>query len=129
MPITAARGVFQVAYHITGTLAANTNIRWTAPCDCTLLHVSAVASNDSDATITVGISTDTDEYVQASTIGDSNTPAEFDYDDFYDSDGNQHTRYYPHISDGTILVVALDYDGDGGTAADDATVVLTFAEG
>jgi hypothetical protein len=93
------------------------------------LHVSAVASNDSDATITVGISSDTDEYVQASVIGDSNTPAEFNEDDFYDSDGNQHTRYYPHISAGTILVVALDYDGAGGTAADDFTVVLTFAEG
>ena len=127
MGITTARGVFQVGYHITGTLGANANIRWTAPCDCTLLHVSAVSSNDSDALLTVGDSSDTDEYVQSSVIGDSNVPAEFGGDDFYDTDGNQHTLYYPHIAAGTVVVITLDYDGDGGTAVDDFTLVLTLS--
>ena len=126
---TAARGIFQVGFHVAGSAAADLSIKWTAPCDCTLLHISAVSSNDSDALITIGDSADADEYVASSVIGDSGTPAEFDYDDFYDSDGNQHTRYYPHISDGTVLAIALDFDGATGTAADDFTVVLTFAEG
>jgi hypothetical protein len=121
--------IFQQSYHIPGTLSANIAIRFTAPCDCTLLHVSAVASNDSDATLIVGDSSDTDEYLTSSTIGDSGTPAEFDGDDFVDTDGNSHNRYYPRISDGTVVVVTLDYDGASGTAAQDVTLVLTFAEG
>jgi hypothetical protein len=120
---------FQKAFHVTGTLSANVNIRWTAPSDCTLVHVSAVASNDSDATIIIGDSSDTDEYLQSATIGDSNTPVEFDGDDFRDTDGNQQTRYYPRIADGTIVVITVDYDGATGTAAQDLTVVLTFVEG
>ena len=121
--------VFQQAYHVTGTLGANVVARFTAPCNCTLLHVSAVASNDSDATIIVGDSADTDEYLQSAVIGDSGTPVEFDSADFRDTDGNQQTRYYPRIAVGTIVVVTVDFDGASGTAADDLTVVLTFAEG
>jgi hypothetical protein len=121
--------VFQQAYHIPGTLSANIDIRFKTPFDCQLIHVSAVASNDSDATITIGDSSDTDEYVQASVIGDSQTPAEFDGDDFYDADGNQHDIYYPHIAADTVVVITLDYDGASGTAAQDVTIVLTFTEG
>ena len=121
--------IFQQAFHVPGTLSANVSIKYTAPCDCTLLHVSAVASNDSDATLTIGDSSDADEYLTSCTIGDSGTPAEKDGDDFVDTSGNTHTRYYPRIADGTVVVITLDYDGDGGTAADDFTIVLTFAEG
>jgi hypothetical protein len=129
MGITAARGIFQQAYHITGTLAANVTITFTAPCDCQLLHASACASNDSDATIIIGISADTDEYLQSSVIGDSGVPVEFDADDWYDADGNQPGVYYPHIADGTVVVITLDFDGASGTAAQNVTIVLTFAEG
>ena len=124
---TTARGIFQVGFHITGTTAANANIRWTAPCDCTLIHVSAVGSNDGDATLTVGDSTDTDGYLTAYAIGDSNTPVE--KEDTSDFSGALAGSQYPRISDGDVLVLTLDYDGDGGTAADDVTIVLTFAEG
>ena len=120
---------FAVAFHIAGTLTANTNIRFTVPSDCSLVHVSAVASNDSDALLTAGIPTDTDEYIQSSVIGDSAVPAEFDGDDFYDPDGIQHDVYYPHITDGTVIVITLDYDGASGTAANDVTIILTFVEG
>ena len=124
-----ANRIFQQAYHIPGTLAANVTIYFTAPFDCTLLHVSAVASNDSDATLIIGDSSDTDEYLQSTTIGDSGTPSEFDGDDFVDTSGNTHARYYPRIVDGTVVVITVDYDGDGGTAAQDLTVVLTLAVG
>jgi hypothetical protein len=120
---------FTIAFHVPGTLTANLNIRWTAPHDCTLLHVSAVASNASSATFIVGDSADDDEYLTASDVGDSNVPAEYDYDDFVDTDGNTHARYYPRIVDGTVVVITVDYDGASGTAAQNLTLVLTLAEG
>lgn len=121
--------IFQQSYHIPGTLAANVSIKFTAPCDCTLLHVSAVGSNANDGKLTIGDSADADEYLTSSAIGDSGTPAEFDGNDFVDTAGATHTKYYPRIVDGTIVVIGLDYDGAGGTATDDFTIVLTFAEG
>jgi hypothetical protein len=124
-----AQRIFQQAYHIPGTLAANVSIKFTAPFDCTLLHVSAVGSNANDGLITIGDSADADEYLTSSSIGDSGTPAEFDGNDFVDTAGASHARYYPRIADGTIVAIALDYDGAGGTATDDFTLVLTFAEG
>ena len=120
---------FQVAFHITGALAANLNIRFTAPSPCQLVHVSAVASNDSDALLWVGDSADADEYLASAVIGDSNVPVEFDGDDFVDTDAAQHAKYYPRIVDGTIVCIVLDFDGAGGTAAEDVTIVLTFVEG
>lgn len=127
--MTAARGIFQQCFHIPGTLSANIAIRYTAACNCTLLHVAAVASNDSDATLKIGDSSDDDEYLTECTIGDSGTPVEKDGDDFVDTSGNTHNRYYPRIADGTVVVITLDYDGDGGTAAQNVTIVLTLAEG
>ena len=121
--------IFQQAFHIPGTLSANVSIKYTAPCDCTLLHVSAVGSNSNSGLLTIGDSSDADEFLTSSSIGDSGTPAEFDGNDFVDTDGNSHNRYYPRIADGTVVVIALDHDGDGGTATDDFTLVLTFAEG
>jgi len=121
--------IFQQLIHIPGTLTANISVKYTAPMDCTLLHVSAVASNDSDATLTIGDSSDADEYLTSSAIGDSGTPNEFDGDDFVDTSGDTHHLYYPRIADGTVVVITLDYDGDSGTAAQNVTILLTFAEG
>ncbi len=121
--------IFTIPIHVTGTLAANVAFRWTAPFDCTLLHVSAVASNASDATIIVGESDDTNEYLTSQDVGDSGVPNEFDGADFVDTDGNTHTRYYPRVHDGDIVVVTVDYDGSSGTAAQNLSVVLTFAKG
>jgi len=119
--------VFQQAYHITGTLSANANIRFAVPFDCQLIHVSAVASNNSDATLTIGTSADTDGYITAFAIGDSNTPAEKEA--LTDFNGALAGSQYPHIADGTIVVLTLDYDGSSGTAAQNVTIVLTFTEG
>jgi hypothetical protein len=114
--------VFQQSYHIPGTLSADISIKFTVPFDCSLVHVSAVASNDSDATLKLGTSADDDAYLVAATIGDSGTPAEKDRADFV---GTQ----YPHIADGTIFVATLDHDGSSGTAAQNVTIVLTFTQG
>ena len=121
--------IFQQTYLIPGTLSADVNIRFTAPFDMTLLHVSACDSNANDGLLTIGDSDDADEYLTSSAIGDSNVPAVFDGDNFVDTSGNSHGRYYPRIADGKVVVIALDHDGDGGTATDDFSLVLTFAEG
>ena len=112
---------FQQSYHIPGTLSANISIRFTAFTNMSLVHVSAVASNDSDATLKIGTSNDDDEFLAETTIGDSGTPSEFNWGDFIDQ--------YPRIEDGDIVVLMVDYDGDTGTAAADITLVLTFTEG
>ena len=62
-------------------------------------------------------------------IGDSQVPVETAGDTFVDTSGNTHARYYPRIADGTVVCIALDYDGASGTAANDFTLVLTLAEG
>jgi len=114
--------VFQQSYHIPGTLSANVTIKFTVPFDCQLVHVSVVASNDSDATLKLGTSASDAAYLAACTIGDSGTPVEKSLANFV---GAQ----YPHIEDGTIFVATLDYDGASGTAAANVTLVFTFTEG
>lgn len=123
------RRKFVLPIHVPGTLSADLAIRYKAPSDCQLVHVSAVGSNANNGLLTIGDSDDADEYLTSSSIGDSNTPAVFDGDDFVDPSGNTHSRYYPRIVAGTIVVIALDYDGAGATATDDFTLVLTFVEG
>ena len=120
---------FQIAFSVQGALGADLAITFTVPSDCQLVHVSAVASNDSDALLTIGDSDDADEYLASTVIGDSDVPKEFDGADFLDTAGDAHGRYYPRIVDGTVVAIALDYDGASGTAAEDFTIVLTFAEG
>jgi hypothetical protein len=114
--------LYQVPFHVPGTLAANVDIRWTAAFDCQLVHVSAVGSNANNGILDIGPSDDTDGYLDGVSIGDSDTPIEFDRDDFV---GTQ----YPHIADGTIICVTLDFDGSAGTATHDFTCVLTFEVG
>ena len=120
---------FTKSFHVPGTLTANLNIRFTLPGPCSLVHVSAVASNDSDATITLGTSADVDGFLAACVIGDSNTPVEKELADFDGALLTNAGSEYPRCADGTIFVVVLDYDGAAGTAADDFTLVLTFSEG
>ena len=119
--------VFQTAFHIPGTLSADVAIKWTAPFDCQLVHVSAVGSNANDATLEVGDSTDANGFITAFAIGDSGTPVEKEA--ITDFDGALADSQYPHIDDGDIIALALDHDGDSGTAAADVTIVLTFTEG
>ena len=110
------------SFHIPGTLAANVVITFIAPQALQLVHISAGGSNANDGLLIVGPSTDTDGYLESASIGDSGTPVTFDKDDFV---GTQPV----HIAAGTKIVATLDYDGAGGTATDDFTLVLTFTEG
>jgi hypothetical protein len=119
---------FVMPFYVPGT-GVDWAVYFTVPSDCQLVHVSAVSSAAQNGTFTVGHSTDTDEYLTASAIGDSLVPNEFDGDDFVDADGNTHNRYYPHIVDGTIMCVIVDTDGGVSGTADDCCIVLTFVEG
>ena len=123
---------FTHTIHVPGQLSANVVATWNVPSGCQLVHVSACQSDADAAGLTIGDESDPDEHLTIQSFGVSGTPAEFDGDDFVDSDGNSHTRYYPALSDGDTIVVTIDYDynagGDGG-AASDVTVVLTFVEG
>ena len=120
---------FSHAFHIPGTLAANLNIRFTVPSPCSLVHVSAVASNDSDATMALGTSADTDGFLAACVIGDSNTPVEKERADFDGALLTDAGKENPRLDDGDIFVITIDYDGASGTAAQNVTLVLTFTEG
>ena len=120
--------IFTMPFHIPGTLAANITIYFTAPFDMQLIHAQAVASNASSATITIGTSADADGYMVAKDVGDSAIPTEWDRDDFAGALVSP-TQQYPHIADGSVVEVFVDYDGASGTAAQNLTVVLTFTEG
>jgi hypothetical protein len=116
--------VFQQSYHIPGALSANVGIRFTAPFDMQLIHVSASQSDTDTATIKIGTSADDDGYLVASNFGVSGTPAEFDRDNF--TGALIVSGQYPHIAKGTIVVITIT---DHGSHSNDPTVVLTFTEG
>ena len=117
-----ATRVFTVSFHIPGTLSANITPVWTAPFDCQLIHVSATATNNSDATLKIGTTSDDDAYLTAAAIGDSSVPVEFTRTSFVGAQS-------PHIAKGAVLLLTLDFDGSSGTAAQNVTLILTFTEG
>lgn len=109
--------VVTYCFNVVGALAANYEWYTKLPFGLTITHVSAVGSNDGDATIKVGVSTDDDSVLTASVVGDSGAPAEYDDADF--------VSRAPHLAKGDILDVTIDYDGDSGTAVKDLQVVIT----
>ena len=118
------------AFHVQGTLGADLNIRWTAPSDCTLVHVSAVCSDANAAGLEVGDSTDPNGFITKYDIGVSDTPVQKEA--LTDFNGVLAGNQYPRISDGDIVTLALDYNYNGGgsaAASDDVTIVMTFLEG
>ena len=120
---------FAHSIHVPGSLAADMAVYFTVPSDCTLVHVSAVASNDSDATLALGTSADTNGFLEACVIGDSGTPVEKEVADFDGALLSDAGSEHPRLQDGDIFAIVVDFDGAGGTAADDFTLVLTFQEG
>jgi hypothetical protein len=109
--------------HIPGTLVANLTPVFAVPFDCTLLHVSAVASNNSDATLKVGTVANPQAYLAEFPIGDNQVPAvKASFKDFV---GGQ----YPRLTAGSSLLITLDYDGNSGTAAQNVSLALTLAKG
>ncbi len=110
-------------YHIAGTLAANITPIFSAPVDMTLVAVSAVATNASSATLSVGTTASAAAYLAAFDIGDSSVPVvKSARTDFVGSE-------FPNINKGTIVQLTLDFDGAAGTAAQNVTVAVTYLEG
>lgn len=121
---------FSHAFHIPGELSANLDIKFTVPSDCTLVHVSAVQSDADAAGIEIGTSADPNGYIETYSCGVSGTPVE--KETLANFDGDLVSTQYPHIVDGTIVAIAVDFDynaGAGSGAASDVTIVLTFVEG
>ena len=102
-----------VFYHSPGTLSADETFVVEFPFPVTLLGVKATASNDSDATLAVsGGAT-----IAAAAIGDSSDPEYL-----------EPTSPDPVDKD-TAITFTLDYDGAGGTAADDVSITAFFLVG
>jgi len=116
-----------VPVHLHGTLAANAQGAFQLPCGATLVEVSAVASNDSDATLLVGTSADADGVMTAAVIGDSSVPVVKNAAGFDGALCDQVSG--PHLADGTIITWLLDFDGAAGTAAQNVGILFTFLEG
>lgn len=112
--------VFQVPFHVPGTLSADLNIVFTAPFDMQLVHASVVNTTTSTALLTIGTTSSAAAYLASSASGVSSVPAEYDRDDFVGGE-------FPHIPKGTVVKLALVYNTT--TAAINWTCVLTFAEG
>jgi hypothetical protein len=114
--------VFTQTYYLPGTLAANVDIRFKPAINCKLIHVSACGSNTNNAVMVIGSDSDNDAYLTAVDVGDGNVPSEFDRDDFVNTQ-------YPRLSKSGVVSVLVDYDGAGGTAVANLSLVLTFLEG
>lgn len=110
-------------FHVPGDVAADVVITFVLPFDCRVKHLGACTSNDSAATLMMGISTNTDSILTNAVIGDSSVPVEKVQSDF------ATTNPTGKLSKGEILVITVDFDGSAGVAADDLTVVLTLLEG
>ena len=116
-------GKFVMTIVIPGTLAAAVDFKTTIPSPCTLQHLSMVQSNAGSARVKIGTSSDDDAYLAYTNVGISGTPVVLSAL----SDWIGSVR--PHLSKDEVFAVSVDHDGDGGTAADDLTIVLTFSEG
>jgi len=112
-----------ISFHVPGTLAANLAIIWTAPFDGRIKKVSSVASNNSDALLEVGTTSDADYYFASHTVGDSSVPSVKTRADF------ASTTVDGSFDEGDVLKLTVDYDGAAGTAANDLTIVLAILEG
>jgi len=117
-----------ITIHLHGTLAANAVGTFRLSCPATLIHVSAVASNNSDATLKIGTSADDDGILVAVAIGDSATPTVFDRGDFDGALISPAGECY-HGAETTVYSWTLDYDGASGTAAQNVEIIFTFTEG
>lgn len=118
---------FPVTVHLHGTLAADAQGSFPLPIGMTLESVAAVASNDSDAKLQLGLAEDADGIMSAKAIGDSSAPKTFVKTDF---DGAAcDAKNPPHFDKGTVVTWLVDFDGASGTAAKDVTILFSFLEG
>jgi hypothetical protein len=82
-----------------------------------------VGSNNNNGILDVGYTGALEAYVLNKAVGINGTPGAVD------APGEFVGSNYPHIAAGTVVVATLDYDGAGGTATADFTLVMVFSEG
>lgn len=115
---------FTYSVHIHGTLVANASGEFKLPFDASLIAVSISNSASTDAILDVGTSADPDGILADAACGDSNTPTEFEFNDWTGALATAGTPY--PFAKGDILDWDLDYDGSSGTAAANCSIVFTF---
>ena len=104
-------------YLYDGTLAANKTHAYEFPFPTRLEAIKAWASNDSDATLAVADPSDT--MVTATTIGDSGDPKTI----------NPDSAEVAQTDADTKVTLTLDFDGAGGTAAQNAQIIVILKTG
>ena len=114
---------FQQTITIPGTMAADYAFTFTAACDCTIKHISAVVSNAANTRIKVGTSADDDEFLTIAATGVSGTPV------VWDEDTDFRYAVFPRIERGDVVIVSIDHDGAAGTAGANLSIVITYEEG
>jgi hypothetical protein len=110
--------------HVPGTLSANLSIVLQMPFAARILEVSASQSNNGDATLAVGAGSDgSTATIAAFAVGDSSVPVVKTVADF------ATTNPQGKLANNDYLKLTVDYDGAGGTAANDLSILITLIEG
>lgn len=119
--------IFPITFFVTGTLSADVTFDFEAPIDFTIHKVFASQSNDGSATLIVGTSADDNGYITSFAIGDSRTPVRKEA--ITDFDGALASSQFPHVADGTRVLLTLDHDGASGTSAANVLIQLWCSPG
>jgi hypothetical protein len=119
--------MFAITIALPGTITADATFFFKVPCACTLREVCGAANNASTAQLNVGTKADPNKFFAAEDLGDSDTPAVYDLDDFDSAGVTTVGEDYPHLDEGDIVAVGLDVDGS--TDPVDPCIVLWFQEG
>jgi hypothetical protein len=119
--------MFALTVALPGTITADATFFVKVPCACTIREVSAAANNASTGKVNVGTKADPDKYIDDEDLGDSDTPAVYDLDDFASAGVTTVGNDYPQLSEGDILAIGLNVDGS--TDPVDPTIVVWLQEG
>jgi hypothetical protein len=114
---------FVVNFHIHGTLSADAIMRYTLPCNATLVRVDTIGTADVHSSLIIGTAADDNGYVTAFTPGHNATLVTIDRGDF-DGALNTDTAECPHIAAETTLLLTFTH-----ASASHVDIALTFLEG
>lgn len=114
---------FVAMFHLHGTLAADAIMRYTLPCDATLVRVDTIGTADVHAALIIGTAADDNGYITTYTPGHN---AVIDTKDRGDFNGAlvTDTAECPHIAKDTTILLTLTH-----ASASHVDVALTFLEG
>lgn len=123
---------FVHSVHLPGTLAANQQGSFMFPFAVTLAFVSAGQSNAGAGTLVVGSLADPDAFLLAKPIGVSGTPVIFNHKNWDGSGlpaGHAPGIDRVYVPKNTPITWLLDYDGAGGTAGQNVSILFGLIEG